>query len=126
MLEKLLYKLIGLQLPTEEELLSEAPAENANNKDANIYAAYVTYALTKDGGVDIYTEWTNDSTENARKYAELLYGINTGRLARETAKMITDYAVKNHCEAFVKNVLDYYEQLDLNQACIRPSRALPN
>ena len=73
-----LHKLIGLSLPTTDELV-QAQMED-NNDDENInqnVEANIQFVILTDGNVKIFCEWAEENMAVAEICGELIHHINT-------------------------------------------------
>jgi len=124
---KLLYKILGINIPTIEEIKEQT--EEAEIKEINEqFLAYITFALSKDGSVHVKTEWINESMQLASVYAQLLYQISVGAMEDGIIDVLLKHG-KDHVQSqeFIGKIIDQFHDLKQkykNMPLISPSQAL--
>jgi DNA gyrase/topoisomerase IV subunit B len=124
---KLLNKILGIEVPSIEEIKDNI-TNNMLEESQNEILSYITFVLTKDGTVNVQTEWNNDSSELAQIYAQLIYQINSGGLEEGINNVLLKNGVENvQNQRFLGEVFENLQTLKnryKNLPLIMPSQAL--
>ena len=129
----LLNKILGINIPSMEEVRDNitnniVQEEQEEQKEKEDVLSYITFVLTKDGGVSIQTEWFNNSPELAQIYAQLVYQINSGSLEDGIFKVLLKYGTEHvQSQKFIGEVFENLNALKgryKNLPMIMPSQAL--
>lgn len=127
-----LHKLIGLSLPTTDELVQaqmESNDSDDNDNDENIdqgVIANIQFVLLNDGNVKIFCEWVEENMAVAEICGELLHHINSGNLQGSICEVLAQHGIDNvSSQPFIKKVLmTWNKKGSKNKPLIKPSQVL--